>query len=48
MFVKTVTKINLLQGRYRLEVQEAAAGNVVLLEGIDQYITKTSTIISAE
>jgi U5 small nuclear ribonucleoprotein component len=48
MFLKTVSKIHLLQGRYRIEVQEGVAGNIVLLEGIDQYITKTSTIISAE
>jgi U5 small nuclear ribonucleoprotein component len=45
MFVKTISKIYLLQGRYRIEIQEAVAGNIVLLEGIDQYITKTSTII---
>lgn len=48
MFLKTVTKINLLQGRYKLQIPEARAGNIVLLEGVDQAISKTSTIISAE
>lgn len=48
MFVKTVSKISLLQGRYRIEVKEAFTGSLVLLEGIDQAVTKTSTIISAD
>mgnify|MGYP000311248900 CR=1 FL=1 len=48
MFVKNVNKIYLLQGRYRIEVKEAFPGNLILLEGIDQAVTKTSTIISAD
>lgn len=48
MFIKTVSKIYLLQGRYKLEVSEAWAGSLVLLEGIDQAVTKTSTILSAD
>lgn len=37
----------LLQGRYRIEVEQATAGSLVLIEGIDQSMSKTSTIIHA-
>ena len=48
LFVKNAGKIYLLQGRYRLEVPEAVAGNLVIIEGIDQAITKTATITHAD
>jgi 116 kDa U5 small nuclear ribonucleoprotein component len=47
MFIREATKIYLLQGRYKLELDEAVAGNYVLISGIDQAITKTSTIVHA-
>ena len=48
MFVKEAHKIFLLQGRYRIEVESATAGSLILIEGIDQSITKTSTIVHAD
>lgn len=39
-----VTGISIPQGRRRMEVQYATAGNWVLLDGIDATITKTATI----
>ena len=48
MFVKEAHKIFLLQGRYRIEVDSAAAGSLILIEGIDQSIAKTSTIVHAD
>jgi 116 kDa U5 small nuclear ribonucleoprotein component len=48
LFVKNAGKIYLLQGRYRIEVPEAVAGNLVIIEGIDQAITKTATITHAD
>jgi translation elongation factor EF-G len=40
-----VSKLYLFQGRYRIECNEVTAGNLVLISGIDQAVTKTSTII---
>ena len=48
LFVRNVTKLYLLQGRYRIEVGSVSAGNLVLMEGIDQAVTKTATIIHAD
>jgi U5 small nuclear ribonucleoprotein component len=48
VFVKDVQKLFILQGRYRIEVDSVSAGNLVLIEGIDQAISKTSTIIDCE
>jgi len=39
-----VGKINILF-RYRLELNRVPAGNWVLIEGVDQSIVKTSTIV---
>ena len=47
LFVRNATKIYLLQGRYRIEVNSLTAGNFVLIEGIDQAVTKTATITHA-
>lgn len=33
-----------MQGRYKIEVEELHAGNLVLIDGIDQAILKTATI----
>ena len=48
VFIKEAQKLYLLQGRYRIEVDSATAGSLVLIEGIDQCITKTSTIVRAD
>jgi U5 small nuclear ribonucleoprotein component len=47
LFVKNATKLYILQGRYRIEVESVPAGNLVLIEGIDQAVTKTATITHA-
>lgn len=47
VFVKEASKLYLLQGRYRIECNEVTAGNFVLISGIDQAVTKTSTIVHA-
>lgn len=46
LFVKKVGKLFVMDGRDRREVRSVAAGNMVLIEGIDLAITKTATIIS--
>ena len=38
----------ILQGRYRIEANSVNAGNLVLIEGIDQAVVKTSTIVDAQ
>lgn len=40
-----VSKIWVSEGRYRVEVNRATAGNWVLLEGVDASIMKTGTIV---
>lgn len=47
MAVKPVTSLSVGQGRYRIELTRARAGNWVLLEGVDQPISKTATLTSA-
>ena len=46
MGVATVKAISLSQARYKVDVDKASAGALVLLEGIDQTIGKTATITS--
>ena len=46
--MRNATKLYLLQGRYRIEVNSLSAGNLVLIEGIDQAVTKTATIVHAD
>lgn len=48
LFVRNATKLYILQGRYRIEVSSVSAGNFVLIEGIDQAVTKTATITHAD
>lgn len=48
MTVKQVKNLWLHQARYRVEMQEVTAGNWVLIEGIDQSITKSATIVAAD
>uniref|UniRef100_A0A0K0DVK5 Tr-type G domain-containing protein n=1 Tax=Strongyloides stercoralis TaxID=6248 RepID=A0A0K0DVK5_STRER len=43
--VMTVGKLFICMGRYNIEVSSASAGNWVLIEGIDEPIMKTSTIM---
>lgn len=45
MFIKTAAKIYVMKGRYKIEVEEISAGNLVLIEGIDGAISKSSTIV---
>ena len=35
-------------GRYKVSVDQLSAGNWLMLSGIDQTITKTATIFSAD
>lgn len=44
MSVVEVGKIWLLQGRYRIELSQAVAGTIVLIEGIAESISKTATL----
>jgi len=41
---KEVGRLWIMQGRYRVEVNRVIAGNVALIEGIDEAVTKTSTL----
>ena len=43
--VKEVTALWVYQARYRIPVEEAAAGNWVLIEGVDGSISKTATLV---
>eukprot|EP01052_Picozoa_sp_SAG31_P075971 SAG31_NODE_35218_length_325_cov_0.712389_1_plen_108_part_11 len=45
MAQKEVTKISLMMARYTLEVPKVVAGSWVLLEGVDESILKTATIV---
>lgn len=42
--LQEVTRIWVYEGRYRVEVDRAIAGNWVLLEGVDATISKTGTL----
>jgi translation elongation factor EF-G len=44
MATRDVASVSVGQGRYRIELNRARAGNWVLLEGVDQPINKTATI----
>jgi len=44
--LRTVTRIWMLQGRYRVEVNRVVAGNLALVEGLDEGITKTATVVA--
>ncbi|KAG0366660.1 P-loop containing nucleoside triphosphate hydrolase protein [Gamsiella multidivaricata] len=48
MTVQTVESVSIFESRYRIEAQTVVAGNWVLLGGVDQSITKTATITSAD
>lgn len=48
MTVKKVTKLSIQQTRYKIDIQQAVAGNWVLIEGIDTSIMKTATIVSKD
>src|SRR5579862_9162198 len=43
---ETVGDIFIPGGRYRVEVSEVTAGNLVLIEGVDKSIFKTATIVT--
>jgi len=43
--VKTVTNLWLYEARYRIPIKEARAGAWVLIEGVDQSITTTATLV---
>ena len=44
--VAEVSAVWVYQARYRVPVSKAVAGNLVLLEGVDNTITKTATLIA--
>jgi U5 small nuclear ribonucleoprotein component len=44
MSIREVSRIWVFNGRYRVEVNQVAAGNWALFEGIDGGITKTATL----
>ncbi|CAK64491.1 unnamed protein product (macronuclear) [Paramecium tetraurelia] len=44
MAIRNIKNIYIYQGRYRVEVNKVPAGNWVLIEGIDQFISKSATI----
>lgn len=45
--IMSVGKLWIYEGRYSIEVNRVPAGNWVLIEGIDQPISKTATIVDA-
>lgn len=47
MAVAEVTGVYIHETRYRIEVTQISAGNWVLLEGVDQSISKTATITTS-
>ena len=44
---RTITAVSVGQARWRVDITRAPAGNLVLLEGIDDVITKTATVTGA-
>ena len=44
--IAEVTAVNVYQARYRIPVARAAAGNLVLIEGVDSTIMKTATLVA--
>lgn len=48
MSIKEIGRLWILQGRYRVQVNQATVGSWVLIEGIDDVIAKTATICSLE
>lgn len=46
--ILTVGRLWIYEARYRVEVNRVPAGNWVLIEGIDQPIVKTSTIVDVD
>jgi len=47
MTVKKAAKLWILQagGRFRIGLDHVSAGNLIAIEGIDESITKTATIV---
>ena len=45
MIIRTASKLWIAQGRYKIEVDLMTAGNWILIEGIDQSINKTATLV---
>ena len=48
MAVRNISVISVSQGRYRVDINRAGAGNWVMLEGVDESIVKTATITAAQ
>ncbi|KAI2809549.1 U5 small nuclear ribonucleoprotein component [Blomia tropicalis] len=46
--IMPVGALRINEGRYTIEINRVSAGNWVLIEGIDQPISKTSTIVSPQ
>ena len=49
MTIKKAAKIWILQagGRFRIQLDQIGAGNLIAIEGVDDTITKTATIVDA-
>jgi U5 small nuclear ribonucleoprotein component len=50
MIVKKATKLWILQagGRFRIQLDQVSAGNLIAIEGIDETITKTATLVDVD
>jgi translation elongation factor EF-G len=46
--IMSVGRLWIYEARYNIQVNRVPAGNWVLIEGIDQPITKTSTIVDTK
>ena len=44
MTIQTISNISISIGRFSIEINQAIAGNIVLIEGIDNSIKKTATL----
>lgn len=47
VIMREISRLWIMQGRYKIEVDMMTAGNWVMIEGIDQSITKTATVYSS-
>lgn len=48
MALSQISSVMMLNGRYRIELNRAPAGSLVLLQGIDECISKTAVVVSEE
>lgn len=48
MAVRDILSLSIPQARYRIEVNKVPAGNLILLEGVDDSFAKTATVTVAD